>query len=159
MLLKATETVDVGLELGSNPIIDHEIATDSTGTLNALSTPAVTVPWSDQLTLGGAVDTLDLTALVRGNAALANVDMTGLKVQAVKFHCPSANTGTAKIEKGAANGYAILGASFDVITLSPGESAIFIRNESLPDVSGTVKTIDITSTVASDVLDIILVAG
>lgn len=121
--------------------------------LNASTSVPVTkhASFSKAMTAGAA--TIDFAALVGINGAAVNA--TGLKLQVAKFRNPSANDIT--IVAGASNGYLLFGAAGSVV-LKPGMEILLYGNETLPDVGGSAKTIDISGTLAQT-LDVQLVFG
>lgn len=122
--------------------------------LNLTVTPSPTsmmASFSQALTVGAA--TIDFTALPSTNNA--TIDTTGLKLQFVIFHNPSANLIT--IAPGASNGYDLWGASNDIEIL-PGQRMGFFFNDASPDVGATDKTIDLAGT-ASQTLNCMMVFG
>ena len=104
--------------------------------------------------IAGAL-TIDLTALVGTNGAA--VDLTGLKIQAIKFRAPTTNSAVINIAPGVANDYDLLGASFS-IDLLPGQEVMAFLNEAAPDVATADAEIDLAGT-GTDALEVILVAG
>lgn len=158
LLMNMEDTVVLGWDLASDKGLDHAIS-DASGTLDATSTPVVSQAFSDQVQLAAGTLTLDLTALIRGNATLSTLTLDGLKVQAHKWRALSTNTANVVIADGATNGYQIFGDSVGSITLGPGDQALFLYSETLQDVSATTKTIDITSGDADAKVDVLIAAG
>lgn len=153
--LQIRQTTDLALDGITNPEVTRETTTK--GTLNASSTVPATKPWWDDGTLSGATADLDLTALTRTN--LPNVDMTGLKVQLFKFKAGSSNnSGGIVVSDHATNGYNIFGDSSGQVTALPGQEVMLIGNDSLADVSSSVKVILLTGT-SGDTYSIEIVAG
>lgn len=85
--------------------------------------------------------TLDLRVL--HTVAGGTGDGNGLKVQGFFFKNLGANTMT--VTTGGTNGYTLLGAS-GLAVVQPGGSVAAFHNDASADVSGTVKTIDVTGT-------------
>lgn len=155
--LSVSDAIALGLDLVADQTFTHVIDGDS-GSLTGSSTPAVSKAWSDEVQLTAGALSLDLTSLSRGSV-LSSLDLTGLKLQLIKIKAAIANTDTVTIADGASNGYSIFGDTSGSITLGSGDVAMFLFAETLPDVSATVKTIDISSSDTDAVLEIILVAG
>lgn len=114
--------------------------------LNATSTPAVTKSCYKEYALVAGALTIDLTALT--DAFGAALDGTGLKVQTVIIVNPAGNA-SINIAPGASNPYPLLGAANDITI--PAHASVdthisMFLPEGCPDVSGTVKTLDITGT-------------
>lgn len=112
-----------------------------------------------QLALTAGAATLDFTSLPDLNGTAGAVDATGLKLQMAKFRNKSDNANSMSITKGAANGYGTTaaGGTFTV-PLDPDQEWTLYLDEKAPDVSGTVKTIDITGT-GAQVIEVFLVFG
>lgn len=125
--------------------------------LNASSTPAISAQAGGEHTLTSGTETLDLTAIA--NQAGANVDFSGLKVQLVVIETNAANTEVVVFDVGASNGYYLFGDANGQVALGAGEMHIGIHNESRPDVSGTAKTVDVSSSDADAKYTIVLLAG
>jgi len=142
--------------VATEPTIQHK-TTEGRITLNASSTAPATKVWSEQITLGSGTHTIDLTSLSR--STLSTVDMTGLKVQAVKIFTATDNTEDTVFTVGASNGYHIFGGSAGKVTMVEGAYLEFYFPEGLADVSSTVKTIDVSSSDADAIFDIMIVAG
>jgi hypothetical protein len=136
-----TETLATGVDAASSPIVDHTAFT-AKHTLNASSSVPATKCAYDAVALVAGAKTIDLTALVGTNDAA--VDGTGLKVQAIKFKNKTGNAAMTFTE-GAATGYELLGNAFTFILLADQEAAFYLH-ESAPDISGSLKHIDVTGT-------------
>jgi hypothetical protein len=108
-----------------------------------------------QKALAAGTATVDLTALAGTNGAA--VDLTGLKVQAVKFRNPATNLNSITVKFGAASGYLLGGAAWSFI-LEPGMEIVAFGNDKTPDVDGTHKNIDLAGT-GTQALDVVIVAG
>lgn len=87
-----------------------------------------------------AAATLNMADLI--NEPLSNKDMTGLKVQVVKFKSKSTNAADLTIQDGASNGYGMMGTTFS-FTLKPGQELVFFGNNSTPDVATADRTLDL----------------
>lgn len=153
-LITATESAVLGLDLAADQDFVHTISALTKLTLGAGTTPAVSQVYGKALaqTLGAA--TIDLTALVRGN--LPNADWTGLKVQLMVFQNPTGN-GAITIVQGATNPFLLFGTGGSVI-VEPGGFYMAFSPEVHPDISASVRDIDISGT-ASEILNVILLAG
>lgn len=147
----ATNVPDV---LATKAVIVHD-QFNKTATIDASSTVPATKTASFQKALSTGAATIDLTALVGSNGAA--VDFTGLKVQLAKFRNPSTNANGITVTFGASTPYLLLGAAFKFILL-PGQEITIYGNDAAPDVSGSLKMIDLAGT-GSQALDVILVAG
>jgi len=146
-----TKLTGGGAGLGLRTLIFDEY--DRTTPLyDANSTLPVTKLASDELAITGGTDTIDLTAVE--NPAEGAIDLTGLKIRVLILGNPGTNAIT--VDKGASNGYELNGA--DAIIVPAGGTIAIDFADALADVSGTVKTLDVTGT-AADVLNYIFVAG
>ncbi len=129
------------------------------------SNPKIEKPvYNQQITLAGASQTLDLTALpvaAMPPAATRTVDMTGKRLIACFFHAAAANdSGGMTLKAAAANGYDLFGNGKEYLIL-PGEvvCAFFYQQPSARDpVAGADKDIDIAGTIG-DVIDVVLAFG
>ena len=121
--------------------------------LSATTTPPVTKFAFVVKALSGGAGTIDLTALPHDGAT---VDMTGLKIQALKIKNKSGNAAMTFTE-GASNGYALLGAAFSFILLA-GQEITIRGNDATPDVASGDRTIDITGT-GSQECEVSVIAG
>lgn len=132
---------------------------NATGNLSANTTPVVDTIAYDAITLGAGITTVDLTAAETVNGT---EDLTGKKLVGFIVEAHEDNTGVVTVAFGAANPYPLFGTS-NKITLNPGETlAKTIRTGSAnanPAVAAGVKDIDISSTFATDVLNIQLIFG
>lgn len=125
-------------------------------TLTASTTPPVTKQTSFQQALSSGSATVNLAALP-GLTAEETVNLTGLKVQALKLRNLSTNANSITVAKGASNGHTLLGSSWTV-TLQPGQSHLYYFNNAAPTVASGDRTIDLTGT-GAQVLEVQLVAG
>jgi len=116
--------------------------------------PATKVAVFEQALTSGTA-TIDLTSMTGTNGA--TVDGTGLKPQLFKIRNKSTNAAVITIEIGASNGYTGFGASFS-LTLGVGQTALITGNDAPADISGTVKTLDLTGT-GVEILECLLVMG
>lgn len=154
--LRAEVELDTGLDMTDNPTVVDQMSDDSVN-LTPSTTPPASVVWSDSRTLAGASESLDLRALDRGD--LADVDLNGKKVQALKIKAAAANNAAGLLFKtGASNGYNILGHADGEVTLLPGSMVLLYVPDKLADVDATHKIIDVSGT-AADQYDIQIVAG
>lgn len=157
--LVASQVTLTGPGLGSSNNQVTQTALNSqrtlTGTGNA-SQPAITEAICGNLTLSGGSGTIDLGALT---GLQGSVNLTGLKVQVMKFINPSTNANKITITKGATNGYGLGtdGSTFTV-PLHPGGEFTYYCNEGTPDVGSGAKTFDVTGS-GSQVLQYAIHAG
>ena len=91
------------------------------------------------------------------NANLPNVNFNGLKVQVLQMSCPEANTGPIVMTSGASNGYDI-GGKLMLVSVSPGNTVIFLFLDNAPDVVGPDSELDFAGT-GTETFDILMVAG
>lgn len=155
--LLADETPSLGLDLADNTPIQHKTSYGaSSGELTASTSPDATQVWSDRRALVAGVDTLDLTALPRGN--LPNLDLTGLKVRLVKVACASANSAAIKFKFGATNPYPIGGSATGEFDVYPNGVEERYNHNGAPAVSATVKNVAVSGT-GTDAYEIIMIAG
>ncbi len=152
--VEETLTGNAPFALSAKKKVTHD-QLDSSAALNAGSTPPVTTFASFQKALVDGSATIDLTSLTGTNGA--TVTFSGLKVQVAKFRNPITNANPITIAKGASSGYTLGGAAFSVV-LQPGDEWTYKGVDTSPDVSGSVKTFDLTGT-ATQALDVYLVAG
>ena len=131
-----------------------EVSTESLGMNNIMtdnlkitvSNPPVTTfggtvtPVDFQMTMTAGAVTLDLSAIPTNPV----VDGTGKAVYGLYLLNPATNANSITIAKGASSGYTGFGTSFST-TLAPGESC---QLASKTAISGSVKTLDITGTLA-----------
>jgi len=116
--------------------------------LNATSTPKVDKsPLVTEITLGAGITTIDLTAapgLVLPFGTTRNIDFTGAKLVAFLFE--GTGVGAVNVAPGASNPYALFGTGND-IDVSLGQIVCGVFRgvaTTLPAVSGSVKTIDLS---------------
>jgi hypothetical protein len=136
---------------------DNTVTVDSMGTnvvLDANSTPAITSDACFDLTLSGGAASLDFTAMVDPN--LGSISITGLTPYFFKLINPLTNANPISIAKGASNGYAGFGSTFE-ITLQPGEEQTILKHVA-SNVDGTHKILDVTGT-GAQVLKVQVAAG
>lgn len=116
----------------------------------------VTKEWSaSERTIAGSDETIDLTALPNGE------NFTGLKVQIIQITASSANVAasTITVSKGDSNGYELFGTSTGNIALKPGDIVQISYNDSLADVSGSLKNVKFTCSTTGLKYSICLIAG
>ena len=154
--LEARETI--ASELSGTLTVPHKsVLLAEEFTLPIGTTVPITDSWSDRRTMGGTAETLDLTALV--HVVLGSIDLSGLKVQAIKVAAAAANNAAGlNFTNGAANPYDIFGAAGDAVTVLPGMAVLVYAPDKLEDVDATHKTIDVAGT-AGDVYEIVILAG
>lgn len=147
------ETLSTGVPASPAPTITHS-AFNRSLSLTATTTPAVTkcVALSGNLTAGAA--TIDLTSMTGANGT---VTFSGLRVQGLYFENRSSSNAMI-IKDGASNGYLVFGDSSGQVTLGPGGSILLYAADYPSDVSGSVKTIDLTGT-GTDAYYLEMVAG
>lgn len=120
----------------------------STTTVPATKTFVDTFP-----TIVGTV-TLDMQALAYTTGELDDVDMTGLKLQLVKFSAPTTNTAFVEIRPNVANGYNPFGednAALDRIQLEPGDVHLAYHPDTLAEVGAAEKDMDFESTAIGEI--------
>ena len=166
MILNATESIELNFEMAGKPIVELNHSSPDNGntrTLTATGAVPVTTIFSNESKLvddgtGVGIGTLDLRALSRVAIGDA-VDMNGLKLQVMYFKNLNSNSGDLKIDVGATNGYNF-GATTSEISLKRGGELMLFQNENAPNVTGTAKTIDLSSTSDPDLTyQVILLAG
>lgn len=152
--LDVVEDIALGLDLSAaTQSVAQTIARHTKGQMSDSTTPAIDRAWSDRRALVAGADSINLAALTRG--ALANVDMTGKFVRAIKVSALEANTQPVVFAPGASNGYAGL----PEFSLGPGESAQFLFTSAAKAAVGAAnRTIDVTGT-GTEGYEIIVVAG
>lgn len=144
---KVVETLEANVQAASstNSRVTHDQFNTSV-TLNAASTPAITKTANYELALSAGAVSVDLTALkAAGQATAGTIDGTGLKVQAVRLKNKSTNANNMTFAEGATNGYALFGTGW-TITLPPGGEVTAYLPEGSPDVAAGDRVIDITGT-------------
>lgn len=155
MVCNVLETLETGVEGAGTPTVNHNSFNPS-ATLHATSTPPATKAVVTDVALVAGAKTIDLTALTGTNGA--SVTFSGLRVQVLRLRNKSGNSGNMTFTKGASNGWTGLGASWASIVLVPGAAVEFLLNDGGADVSGTVKTIDVTGT-GTEEFELTAVAG
>lgn len=158
LLFEVTETLALGLDNAEDASFVHSLGSPG-GTLSPTTTPPVTKPFTDNVSLVGGTKTLDLTALT--GPASTTIDFTGLKVQLIALQCPTGNTLPILVQKGAANAYNLLGAdnaSAETIEVLPGDDVLIRRYDTLEDVDATHKDIKFTGN-GTETINVGLVAG
>lgn len=152
----ATVTETVGGTPGAednNALVTHN-QYNSTGTYTSATGVPVTKAAVFNQALSGGAATIDLEALVGTNSG--TVVGTGLKVQLFKIKNEDGNSAVT-VSEGAANGYALMGASWSVILLA-GQEFTFFGNEATPDIAGADSEIDLAGT-DTDAVEIVIVMG
>lgn len=148
--ITTTETLaDAGLNT-NNKSVKHD-AYDESGTLTAVSSVPATQIAEFLLTLSGGAGTIDLRNLTGTNGAV--IDGNGLKVQLIRIKNLGANVMT--FAEGASNGYA-LGSTYAV--KANGGIAMEFGNDSMPDIGGSDKTIDVSGT-GSQTAEVTIIMG
>jgi len=111
--------------------------------LGSGSTPdAELVYFGTQAMTAGAL-TIDLTALT--NSEGATIASTGKKVRAIFMVPTSTNTAAITLTEGAANGYELGGNTWK-LALTDEQFAFIYLGADAPDISASVKNIDVTGT-------------
>lgn len=156
--LFGSESLSLSEDHVSDPTVAHsDFGTGATSVaLSSGSTPPATQIWSDQITLSAGAATVDLSALTH---PIATLDLTGLKVQAIKIAAASANTAAITASDGATNGYNIFGDASGQVTIAAGGEVVFYNPEGNPDVGAAAKTIDFSSGDTDAIFDIMVIAG
>lgn len=135
----------------SSPALTHS-GYNTTADLSPTSTPAVSKVSYFSKALAVGAGTIDLTAIPGPGGTQ---DLTGLKVQMIKFKNDAANTIT--VSEGAASGYELLGNAWS-IAIYAGSEVTILMNEDTPDVAAGAKNIDLAGT-ASQELKVVIWAG
>ncbi len=155
MNLTVKETLTVGVDASSNPIITHNAFNVAVSPLNSGTTPAATKVSADNQALTAGAYTLDLTACALAGGTTQS--LTGLKICAYMFRAPSTNTGVITITKGASTGHTI-GTNWKE-TLYPGQSVLKYLSTTAPEtIDATHKFLDVTGTLA-ETFDYEILAG
>lgn len=156
LIMDIFETLATGVPAASTAGATIEHANwNQTLALDANTTVPITKTAIFQKALVAGAVTVDLTALTGSNGAA--VTLSGLKVQALYLKNPTTNANTIKVKVGAANGYQVAGAAWEV-TLSPGQWMVLYGHDLTPDVGGAAKDLDLTGT-GTQALDMAIVAG
>lgn len=142
-IMGVREVIEAGVDAASSPTIVHNGFDLLNKTLKASGgdAPASKISFQTYALVAGA-KTIDLTALLGVNDL--SQDCTGLKVQQLIFVNPAGND-TLTFSPGASNPYPLFGTGND-FDLPAGATVAMYVPESLADVSGTVKTIDVAGT-------------
>ena len=146
-----TEAGTPSASAGNRLITHNEFNT--TAALTGSTTPPVTKVAAFVQALTGGAATIDLMSLTGTNGVTVVGD--GLKVQLFKMKNLGANVMSATI--GAATPYALAGADFKM-TLTQNQEFTFYGNDATPDISGTVKHIDLAGT-TTQTAEITIVMG
>lgn len=155
---------------GLTAVVDQDIRHDFAGSagipafggvIDANTSPAITKGFSGQLAIpGGSIFTLDLTALAGPSAT--TIDFTGLKVQMVLLAALTSNVTAVTVKlKDSTTGYNLFGLSntgSEIVTLSPGQIALFQLNNKTEDVDATHKDVVFIGN-SGDAMAAIMVAG
>jgi hypothetical protein len=130
--------------------------------LDGSTTPIADTVVDLSFTLAGASTTKDLTAAPDAKDIADTVDLTGKKLVAILIVAASDNNAAGvTVVPGAVNGYDILGAAADRLTIYPGQTVCLFQlgaTSSWDAVGAADKTIDFTGTLG-DELDILAVFG
>jgi hypothetical protein len=148
------------MELGGDNVAGQKAVIDDlneTLVIDSGSTPDGAYALTDNKTLTGGTDTILLfngIADLEGNT----ITLTGQKVRAIKFQCPTTNNaGGVTITYGASNPYLLLGTAWKMI-LTPGMSVLVYCENDAVTLDATHTQIDVTGT-AADVLKWVAVFG
>ena len=156
LITTVTQVLDATATPGATtPRVTHNGFNTST-TLNATSTPAVTksATFTQALTAGAA--TVDLTTLTGTNGAV--VTGAGLRVQVLKIRSKSANTAAVTVASGASDGYDGYGSAFSV-DIPAGGTVVLYAPECGTDISATNKTLDLASSDTDAILEFQIAMG
>ncbi len=150
------ETPVLGLDKASDPQLVHSITLPIPSILSGVTTPPASKIFSDRLQLVAGALVIDLQALPQGNI-IPDIDLTGLKIQILQFTSPETNLADITLTPGAVDPYNLGGAAMS-ITLSPGDTHLFLLNDSAPDVANLDSQLDFAGSLIDDV-DLLIVAG
>lgn len=144
----------VAISSDNNSLVHNQFNT--TKSLNASSSPAITkhAAFNKVLTSGAA--TIDFTALTGTNGA--TVTGLGLKVIAIKIIAPVGNGAVITITEGAVNGLALFGASFS-LKLQPGQEFLAYLFSASQTIGASDLAIDLAGTGSTDNLNFEVVMG
>ena len=137
----------------ANKKVTHNAFNTSKSLTGASSQPVTKCAFFEQA-LAAGVATIDLTALTGTNGA--SVDMSGLKVQQIKFKNKAGNN-VVTIGEGALNGYELAGSGWQV-ALQAGQEFVIDGNDATPDVGAAAKEIDLAGT-GTDEIEVSIVCG
>lgn len=159
-LISAVETLEgnTAAQTSTKRRVTWDALSSKSVALSATSTPPATKIAGGQIALVAGSKTLSLVALTGLGANGADVNMNGLKVQAIYMENPSTNANSISIAKGASEGYQFSG-SDGKLTLQPGQSVLLFGNDATPDVAtGSAHNLDFSGT-STQAFNIIIVAG
>ena len=145
------ETLDNAPGANTPTVTHNKYSTNIT--LTSAGVVPVTKVVATRLALVAGAKTIDLTTLTGTNGVA--VSMTGLKLQVFKFINRGTNPMT--ISQGAATAYQWGGANFS-IRLYAGQELLLYGTELNPDVSASVKHIDVAGT-GTEEFEVLLLAG
>ncbi len=154
--ITVVETPVLGLDKVNDPQLVHAITLPIPSILSGITTPPASKVFSDRLQMLAGAFTLDLQALPQGNI-IPDIDLTGLKIQILQFTSPETNLADITITPGASDPYELSGAAMSV-TLSPGDTHIWLLNDNAPDVANNDAELDFAGTLIDDI-DLLIVAG
>lgn len=152
MKMNASETLETGVDAATTPTIRHD-GFDGSGTINASSAVPATKCAFDEIALVAGAKTIDLTNLTGTNGA--TVDLTGLKVQLLKF--TNTGTNTMLFAQGGSNPYNLAGGTWSMRLLA-NQSFMFYGADAAADVASGAKNIDVTGT-GTETFEFSVVAG
>lgn len=154
--LTAVETLETNVPAAQSNLksVTHSGYNTSASLTGATAVPVTKCAYFEQALSSGSA-TINLAALAGTNGA--TVDLTGLKVQAIKFKAKAANANPITLTEGASNGYELAGNGWTVV-LKAGQEFVFYGNEQTPDVASGARTIDLSGT-GSQSVEVSVVAG
>jgi hypothetical protein len=153
MKLEAVDTIALALDLAANPSITYGVPEHNSGQMSDASAVPADSAWGDTRALVAGADSINLAALLRG--ALANLDLTGKRLRAIKVVADADNADAIAFAPGAANGFV----GFPEFILGPGEGAMFVfASDERAAVGAANRTVDVTG-VGTDAYSIVIVAG
>lgn len=141
-----TETLD-SAPAASGSTVTSEHFNRAVQQLSGTTTPPVTkyAGWEPVIPVsssGTMVLTVDLTSLP-GTQGAASINGTGLKVQMLRLYNPTTNTQPVIIGPSVANGYDLFGTGNEV-EVPVGAELFMSFRDTLPNVSGSAKSLDLT---------------
>lgn len=126
------------------------------GQLSGTSTVPASKYWTDNRTLAGSSETLDLTSLTGPYAS--SVTFNGLRIQCIKIVAGSANVADIIVDIGDTNPYHIFGDANAQVTLKAGAALEMVVPNNGQVVGSSNKNVKVSGT-TGDSYNIMLVAG
>lgn len=155
LTIRETLTDNVPAAVETKRLVTHD-QFNKTSTIDSGTSPAGTLSATFEQALTAGTATIDLTALVGTNDIA--VDGTGLRVQAIRLVCKTANTSPVSIGEGAANGYDGFGSSF--LLGLPADGNFLIETQGGGAViGGANKTLDLASSDVDAIVEISILLG